>query len=244
MGTKFSLIGCTLGGPIRLGSDSADTSIENVNFTAREWNYHIHYAEIWCTRSAEHWSREKAITRAKDEVLAALAERKKAEQRQMSIDDYIKTWKGKTVLLLGDYDDSGMARLEVIRNCLDGFGYNTLLVKELPDVLHYDIPQKVVMLAGLSRFVIVDDSSKSGHLTEIELCKLNRWVTILLRAEGQHGSWMTAGASAFSKVILEKSYSLDKPGPALAEATEWAESMLKELQTTLDNTYPWRKKID
>src|SRR5207244_3931209 len=94
---------------------------------------------------------------------------------------------------------------------------------------------------AIARFVVIDDSSKSGHLVEVEICSSNRWVTILLRAGGKGGSWMTSGAGISSNVILEQAYEEGSPQPALSEAVSWAENKLGEIQARFDATYPWRQ---
>ncbi|MEO6588939.1 MAG: hypothetical protein ABIP06_06395 [Pyrinomonadaceae bacterium] len=116
-----------------------------------------------------------------------------------------------------------------------------MLIKDIPDHPHQDIIQKVIAVAAVSRFIVVDDSSRSGHLTEIEKCKQNNWVTILLRVDGKGGTWMTAGASAYSSVILEKPYSLEHPKRDITEATRWAEEKIKTLEKKLSDIYPWRR---
>jgi hypothetical protein len=76
---------------------------------------------------------------------------------------------------------------------------------------------------------------------EIPICKQNNWVTILLRAESSEGTLMTAGASAFSKVILEKTYSLTSLEKDILEATLWAEETIKNLEKRFSEIYPLRK---
>lgn len=129
-----------------------------------------------------------------------------------------------------------------LKDALERLDYEPLLIKDIPDFPSYDLPQKVVAVGTISRFIVVDDSSKSGHLLEVELCNQNRWVTILLRADGKGGSWMTAGAAASSNVILEIPYSLNAIHLAVAEAAQWAESKLKILEQHNNTTYPWRVK--
>jgi hypothetical protein len=55
---------------------------------------------------------------------------------------------------------------------------------------------------------------------------------------------MTAGASHLSNVILEKDYAPSSPKVAVAEAVEWAEAKLMELERSFDATYPWRNMGD
>ncbi|MBI5185009.1 MAG: hypothetical protein HZA01_04695 [Nitrospinae bacterium] len=226
--------------PFRLTATEASVSFGDVAFEAGQWRRLVHYAEVFGNRSIENWSLEKATSRAKDEVLAAMVMARQAKEKYVAIADYIKNFKAKTVLVLGDYDSSGHSRLRCIKHALMKLGYEPLLIKDIPDHPHHDLPQKVVAIAAISRFIIVDDSSKSGHLLEVQLCKQNSWITILLRAAGQGGSWMTAGASHTSNVIIEIDYDPDTPEKTIADASTWAENKLKELQVKFDNTYPWR----
>ena len=101
--------------------------------------------------------------------------------------------------------------------------------------------QKVVAIGAIARFVVVDDSSQSGHLAEIPLCKQNNWITIIMRLNGVGGSWMTPGASAFSSVILELPYPETGVRDALLEGTNWAEKKLESLKQNLSSIYPWRQ---
>jgi len=171
----------------------------------------------------------------------ALVEIQRVQQKNISLSEYIGSFKKKTVLVLGDYDDEGLARLEEIRDVLTKIGYEPFLLKDIPDHPYQDLRQKVVAVGAVSRFIVVDDSSKSGHLLEIQLCDQNRWVTVLLHADGLSGSWMTAGLSHTSGVILEQAYSPTDLEATLIDASSWAEKKLQELQVKFENTYPWRR---
>ena len=228
------------GFPFRLEGEKVSVSLGEVTFKAGSWKRVIHYAEVFGDRSNDNWTREMAISRAKDEVLAALVEANRAVEKRVSVSEYIERFKEKTVLVLGDYDEQGLRRLETISRAISQLGYDPLLIKDVPDHPHHNLPQKVVAMGAISRFIVIDDSSKSGHLLEIQLCKENNWVTVLLRAGGRAGSWMTAGASHHSKVILEKSYDPVAPKDDLTEAVAWAEDKLRDLKIKFDKTYPWR----
>lgn len=152
----------------------------------------------------------------------------------------IRQFKKKTVLVLGDYSVDGSIRLGKICAGLRTCGYESILIKDIPDDIYHDLSQKVVAIGAISRFVVVDDSSRSGHLLEVQLCKQNNWVTVLLRAGGVGGSFMTAGASHTSKVVLELPYDASAPDVAIAEAVRWAQEKLQDLQRKYEVTYPWR----
>ena len=229
------------GFPFRLTRPEASVTICDVAFEAGAWKRLIYFAEVFGDRSRANWTAEKAVSRAKDEVLVALVDINRAQERNITLSEYIDTFKKKTVLVLGDYGEDGQARLDAIARALRQLGYEPLLIKDIPDHPHQDLSQKVVAVGAISRFVVVDDSSKSGHLLEVQLCKQNNWVTVLLRADGLVGSWITAGASHLSNVILEKPYDPMLPESALGEACAWAENKLQELKGKLANSYPWRR---
>jgi hypothetical protein len=239
---EFGLAGGTLRGgfPFRLYTDDASILLQDVAFEIGSWRREVEFAEVFANRNTENWSRASAESRAKDEVLVAMVHVRRARERNISVAEYIAKFKDKTILVLGDYDDEGVIRLAVIAEVLSTLGYEPILVKDIPDHPHHDLVQKVVALAAICRFIVVDDSSKSGHVLEVQLCKQNSWVTVLLRAEGKHGSWVTAGAEHSSNVIHRLMYDPSSPERALGEAVEWAEAKIKELERKFKGTYPWR----
>jgi len=226
--------------PFRLSGPKTAFRLGDVAFKIGPWKRDVEYAEIFGNRSIEFWSKEQAIARAKDEVLAALAQTKRAEARHLSMPEYITKFKEKTVLLLGDYDEPGLKRLESMAAALSLRGYDPILIKDLPDQLVQDLPQKVSTIGYLARFVVVDDSTASGHLAEVQLCRQHDWITVLLRQGGKGASWMTAGASFTSNVILEQGYDELNLEPSIAKAAQWAEGKIEELERKFNNIFPWR----
>lgn len=241
-GTNLSFTNLSLvaQNPFMLRNELCNVTLREVDFQFKYWTRSCEYAEIYGDRTKKFWSSENAISKAKDEVLAALFESKRSSEHAISLGEYIATVKKKTVLILGAYDDAGMSRLKLISDAVAKLGYSPAFIKDIPDIAQQDISQKVNTIGGLARFVIVDDSSMSGHLAEIPLCKLNNWVTILLRKDGKVGSWMTAGSSIQSNVIFELSYSENGCLDAVKSAALWAEEKIKELEIKFTNTYPWR----
>ncbi len=228
--------------PFRLGYEQASVTFWKVRFAefALGWKREVEYAEIYGDRRASRWSIEAAQSRAKDEVLAALLVVSRAEKAKKNLHEYVSSSREKTVLVLGAYDADGEKRLRLITVALKELGYEPVLIKDIPDFETYDLSQKVVAIGVMSRFIVIDDTSASGHLTEFELCRSNRWVTVIMRADGKGSSWMTAGASISSKVILEASYDSANPKPAIAEVTKWAEKCLKDLGKEYSRVYPWK----
>jgi len=232
----------TFVGAFRLATAKDSLSFDDVAFKIGSWERVVEFVEVFGDNDATNWSVGKAESRAKDEVLVSLLQLTRAQEKRTSISDYIATFKDRTVLVLGAHDAEGLRRLQTISGILVSLGYEPILAKDIPDHPHHDLSQKVVAIGSISRFVVVDDSSPSGHLSEVELCKLNNWVTVLLRAGGVGGSWMTAGAAQTSNVIKELAYDPSSPGRAVEEAVGWAEDKLRELKRVYDATYPWRSR--
>lgn len=226
--------------PFRCTGSDFRFTIEESTFNCGPWSKKIKYAEVYGNRSAEFWSKENAVARAKDEVLAAMVQINNAKTRSLSLGDYIAQRRQKTVLVLGDYNGEGMVRLEAICKALLSQGYDPVLVKDLPDQLAQSLDQKVSTVGHIARFVVVDDSTKSGHLYEIRLCQDNEWVTVLLRKNGRSSSAMTRGVSVRSNVMREQGYEEGAIEEAVASAVEWAEAKFKELSRDGTNDYPWR----
>jgi len=245
-GSKCGIARLTLEGafPFRLSNENADVTLQEIRFSSKPlgWTRNVEYAEVYGDRRATKWSVESAQSRAKDEVLAALFLANEAEKENAKLEVYIPAFRKKSVLLLGAYDTAGMAHLRTLSRGLTELGYKPILVADVPDFEHYDLAQKVVAIGSLCRFVVIDDSVPSGHLNEVEICRMNRWVMVLLRAHGRAASAMTLGAGIASTVIRELAYDPDNPLSALQEATTWAERRLAELENQLRDAYPFRAK--
>lgn len=244
--SDIKLIGLTLKGsfPFRLTSQEASVSFTDVTFTVGDWSRPVKHAELYGNRTIAFWSEVNAVSKAKDEILLALVYVKESEKRSISVSEYLKTFKEKMVLVLGDYGNDGIKRLEEIKKILIDLGYDPICLNEIPDDLHYDLQQKAVAVGSVSRFVVMDDSSKSGHLVELPHSQYNRWFLIILRLEGSNGSFMTRGASATSKIILEKSYSSANLPEVVNESVRWVEERIKEIGETMKGVYPWRKDLN
>jgi hypothetical protein len=241
-GSNAGLSGLTLEGafPFELSGVEADVRLEQVRFRALGWERIVRYAEIYGERSAEYWSPRLATLRARDRVLAALLTWQRAREKDLTLGDYLSNFRERTVLLLGDYSPEGRKRLGAIREALRARGYDPVLVDEIPDVLGYDLTQKVVAVASVCRFVVIDDSSLSGHLVEYAHVQANRWVAITLHKHGSRGTFMTKGASLTSRVILEREYEDETLSVVVRESADWAEARIAELSVAYANIYPWR----
>ncbi len=245
-GLGIGIFNCTWQGgyPFRLTKKDVSVKISNVVFESIGWHRKIVYAEVYGNRESTQWTETLAVKRASEEVLAGLVEMQRAKSLSIPLDSYRDNLKEKTVLLLGNYKDTqGVDRLEVLKQELIILGYNPLLVKDVPDHVHQTLRQKVALLGNLSRFVIIDDTLASGHISELEICEQNELVTIILRKDGKPSSYMTASSDVSTNI--RKAFAFDPPSitKILPQATQWAEETLINLKIELDRIYPWRNKL-
>jgi hypothetical protein len=229
--------------PFRLRDKSSDVTLYDVRFSveALGWQRDVKFMEVYGDRDVNRWQPDGARSRAKDEVLAALYIARNAQKKGVQLSEYIQSWQKRTVLLLGAYNAEGIRRLTAIAAALVQANYDPLLIKDVPEFEQYDLAQKVSVVGGLCRFVVIDDSMPSGHLMEFEICRQHRWPMVALHANGLAASWMTAGASVTSKMITELSYDVTDPFPAVSEGSKWIEKLLGELKEQFADIYPWRR---
>lgn len=242
-GAITTIGGMTLEGgfPFRLTSSHASIRLFDVQFKALGWQRMVKYAELYGNRTAEFWSETNAIRRAKDEILIALVDLNQAAKKSTALGEYLRTFKQQHVLLLGDFSEAGRQRLNSFKHILADLGYIPVLVDEVPDDLHYNLTQKATAIASVARFIVIDDSSKAGHLVELPHVQSNNWTTIVLRLHGSETTFLSRGVSSYSKVILEKTYTLSDLDQTLRESVEWAEKTIAELGRASQEIYPWRK---
>lgn len=242
-GAEVTMIGATIEGaypPIVFSEPRGMVRLLDMRFVAEGWARDAGFVELHGSRFLDHWSQAAAITRAKDEVLRAVVDLQLARRRELSLADYLSTFKQQLVLILGDYSLEGRARLQAIADELESLGYEPVMLDEIPDDIHYDLRQKAVAVGSVARFVVVDDSSKAGQLVEHVYAEQNRWVTVVLRGADGASSFVLRGAEHYSRVLREITYRSGGLAPALSEGVKWAEDTLRDVVTGGLSTYPWR----
>lgn len=227
------------GFPFRFTDEGADAYFSRVRFEANTWSRNVLYAHLFANRRAEFWSPAEAIRRAKDEVLAALFDIQQSSARNVDLGTYLRTFKQRTVLVLGDLN-SGRERLEAIRDSLTQVGYQAVLLSEIPEEPSYDLRQKFQAVASVCRFLVFDDSTPAGQIAEMILAEPLDSIRVVLREGETKSTYMTRGMGLTSKVVREWSYDVNNLGAVIAEAVEWAESLAIELAEGRQSTYPWR----
>jgi hypothetical protein len=227
--------------PFRLHSEAASVSFRGVVFRVGQWFQLVEFAEIFGDRRAENWTDAKAVGRAKDEVFQGILVIERAERKSLSLDDYLTAFKQRTVLCLGDFGVDGRSRLEAVQSALRDLGYDPIRLDELPEFPEYNLVQKAVAVGSVAKFIVVEDSSPSGHLVEFNLVQDNNWIAIVLREEGRRSTWMTAGAQEYSTVLRERTYLPGRVAEVLREEVQWAEKRVQELGPVIEELYPWRR---
>jgi hypothetical protein len=198
---------------------------------------HIGFAEVFAERSADFWSKEKAVERAMDEVLQAAVYVSGAERFKTSIDDFLERFKKGHVLLLGDFS---ARRIEAIKQVVERKGYYAFTLQDVKELSEYDLRQKLTAIASVCRFVVVDDSSRAGQAAEIPIIDFLRVVTIVLRLRGSDSTFVNRPLEATSKVIKEAEYDDNDLEQILDESIRWAESQIGDLSQQYARAYPWR----
>lgn len=230
--------------PIRLDLRRSSVRIVNCYFEALGWwERTVDYAEMFGDNRASVWTvdkaREKGRTEAREEALKLLAALRRAEENDISLASYWERFNKKVVLLLGDYGKTGMRRLDLIKDSVKKAGYDPLLLKDCPDVAgHFTLERKLLSIAPIVRFIIVDGSSKSGHNFEMPIIRNMQRPFVVLRLKGSRGSYMTRGMGELSRVIREWDYTQDGLEGRVREAATWAEEVVEGLKSISDS-YPW-----
>jgi hypothetical protein len=176
--------------PFRLGQ-AGPARLVDVRFEALGWTREVYYAELFPVRALEEWTEAKAVERAKDEVLQALTDIRAMEDENLSLGQFLAQQKDKSVLVAGDFSPGGRKRLDAIRRSLRERGYLPRLLDDVPEVFDFDLPEKFAAVATMARFVVIDDSSASGHIRELTDASERGLLTIVLRQEGSKPSFMT-----------------------------------------------------
>jgi hypothetical protein len=183
----------------------------------------------WTIREAER-EVDLILLRARTEML--LDERRHAPF----------SWLAKNAaLVLGDFSEVGRRRLEAIRLALRREGYLPVLADEIEDIPQQTIREKVLTLASVCRFVVVDDSSRSGHLTEMAMVEQVNTPTIVLRLKGSFSSSMTLGIEGPTSNMKLYQYDEEILIETLKEGITWVEELIERKERYFNQEYrSWR----
>lgn len=144
-----------------------------------------------------------------------------------------------SVLLLGQ-DTTKLPILRRIQHYLYKKGYDAILVKDLPDIEEHFVETKVELLGAMCKYIICENSTVSGHIDELKICQINRYIIAILRKDGEGATWMQSDYGIDNLFIKEFVYK-EYPEEVLDKASQWAERMLLKRRKSLEKCYPWRK---
>lgn len=239
-GPNFGIESLTIEGgfPFRFTSRTAEVYFYKVRFKVDTWSRDVLYAQLFANRTADFWSETQAVRRAKDEVLQALFDLQQSRASNVDLATYLKSFKERTVLLLGDFN-TGRDRLEAIQSALGRMGYLAVMLDEIPEEPNYDLRQKFQAVASVCRFLVFEDSTPAGQIGEMILASGLDLIRIVLREGGGQSTFMTTGMGLTSKVVREWSYTAENLDEVLGDAAKWAESVVADLAQERGNLYPW-----
>lgn len=161
-------------------------------------------------------------------------------EQLINIVGYIRPLKERSILILGQ-DTSQIERLRIIQNILNERGYKGIIVKDQSDIEIQSVEEKINMLGSISKFVICENSFPSGHIDELKICSLNRYVTAIIQEEGKGATWMQSDYPLdYSFIKVFKYSSLSQIDDILSEVIKWAELKLEERRKYFNNLYHWR----
>ncbi len=152
----------------------------------------------------------------------------------------VPSFKQSTILILGQ-DTTEIYRLHVIQKRLEHHGYTGVIVKDVSDIEIQSVEEKVNMLASLCRFIICENSTPSGHIDELKICALNRYVTAIIQEQGQGATMMQTDYPLDFSFMKTFTYSsLNEMDSAVDDSIEWAEIKIDERRKFFNQLYGWR----
>ena len=152
---------------------------------------------------------------------------------------YLQLAKRKLVLLLGSDTGDGLRRLDSMREAIEAHGYHCQLIRDLPEHVEMGLIGKVLFCALSARFVVVENSTPSGHLYELPFVRMAESVIAILQREGHGATWMTEDMIAKHPLLARFKYSDESLSIMVAEAIQWAEGRIAENIKANRGAWPW-----
>lgn len=168
--------------------------------------------------------------------------KKKIEQKTLF--KILKDSLEKNVLVLGkDSSSIGLQKMKCISDVVSSKDYVPVLLKEIPEIKHLNLEEKMIRVGALCRFIVAEDSRASGHIDEVRLCAECQYITATVRELGSPSSWMQAHYPFSFNFINRFCYNTTKKPlmkdsmcenisenikTATLEAIEWAEERINQ----------------
>lgn len=153
--------------------------------------------------------------------------------------DLIDIFRLKSVLILGSDGGDNYGVLGKIQKILKDMGYVGIIAKQQSNIDSDSAIKKVLSLAMLSKFVIIENSYASGHLFEIPFIRTNECLTIVLQEEGRGSTYMLD--DMYGKYIFIKRYFYNNSSlvSVLKKSLKWAEKTNSDLSDINKKANHW-----
>ena len=146
------------------------------------------------------------------------------------------------VVILGKDSGKELQELVAVRDYLASKGYDSFLIRQLPEIPAMSTEEKVRLWAQATRFSVMVDRAPAGHIAEYHLLKEQRTILALLRPRGS-GSTFMIGDDSLVDVNFIKVFEFEKtPLEVISPVIDWAEGVVGGRANAYDANYPWRKK--
>jgi hypothetical protein len=145
-----------------------------------------------------------------------------------------------SVLILGKDTEDALEQLVCIQGYLSEVGILATIVKQEMDRPEESTIQKVLRYALASEFVILENSSPSGHLYELpHVAKLAECIVAVLQRPAMGATWMFEDAYFRHGHWRKFEYDSESLPAKLMEAVEWAQGFRKAFGDHQSRTLPW-----
>jgi hypothetical protein len=159
----------------------------------------------------------------------------------LATNHFVRALKEEGVLILGEDHGAGLALLERIGELLMRLhGKAPLLLKEQEDRDDLGLVAKLLINSAAARWVLVENSSPSGHLYELPFVDMVGVVVVVLQQEGRGASFMPDEAILKNAQWRRFTYPPDRLEDALGEAVRWAESTIASVRASHQRARPWQ----
>lgn len=154
--------------------------------------------------------------------------------------DIIKGNMDKNVMILGrDSDTTGVAKMSRIKTIVMKQGYEPIIMRDLPDIKEISYEGKMIRVAGHCRFLLAEDSRASGHIDELNICKMGEFITGTLKQVGQGSTWMQAHYP--SQYMFFERFCYEDAFPQVKDAL--CENRFKTLELAAEAAIDWAESV-
>jgi hypothetical protein len=151
--------------------------------------------------------------------------------------------KERFILVLGrDSDPESLREMRAVRDYLRGRGYESELLKDLPEIAVMSNTDKLRLWAMAARFCVMVDRLPSGHLTEYEILRAQRSILALMRETGRGSSYMIGDDHLVDVNHIQVFEFHESPLTELDNVVGWAEGVADRRAKAFGEAYPWRSR--